>query len=143
MRFVRNGIRLGGWFVVDVVYEPFPLTVWDSNSVPVFCARQKDIEKVPVMPGKYTMTVRAKSLSLNSGIYSVSAGAVSSRNEVAEWIDKAQHFEVHTTFSSGAPYDGRLGYVNQDVAWGVPLRMTSLHRSTSRPSVSLKVTGND
>jgi hypothetical protein len=66
------------------------------------------------------MTVRTKSLSRNPNVYSVSVGAVSSRSEVAGWIRRALHFAIHATVSSGMPYDGRLGHVNQDVALEVP-----------------------
>ncbi|MEO3431130.1 ABC transporter ATP-binding protein [Pelagibius sp. CAU 1746] len=95
------------------------MIVWDANGVPLLCSHQKDVEKVAVTPGRYRMTVRTRNLNLNPGVYSVTAGAVSGRNEIIEWVDKVQSFEVHTTFSSGAPYDGRLGYVNQEVSWEV------------------------
>ena len=95
----------------------FWLIIFDAAGRPLLSSHQRDVEMVPVAPGRYRVRVRTRGLGLMPGNYTVSAGAFDQRLSFLDWVDGCQQFEVLPSFQDGVAFDGRWGAMNLKAEW--------------------------
>ena len=98
----------------------FWLIIFDINGVAVLSSHQRDYEPlVDITNGQFEWTYETKNLGLMPGHYYITAGCFDKDINFLEWVDNCQEFDVINAFSSGKPFDGRWGLVDQDANWMV------------------------
>lgn len=121
-----NSFLIGEDFRIEFMLEcgtaeqvSFWLIVFDSAGRPLLSSHQRDMETVPIAPGRFHLGMRTRGLGLMPGNYTISAGAFDHKSVFLEWIDNCQQFEVLPSFKNGIPYDRRRGAMNLAADWSL------------------------